>query len=618
MIVNAGRRPYAQPDRFDYDIGRLAAVRARATTFASRTIAERRIQRLVALMQMTYVGAPMIYYGTEAGMWGADDPCDRMPMVWQELDVRSAAGMIRWPRPRQADAVAFDAIAVQFLPRGDRSCGKLIRRCGAATWSSSPTTTRPSFLAFDRTVRQETLLVGFNRGDAPFAWEIPLDAGETVSQIFTASRRVEQVHASSGGRRQAIVTGSPDARRGAPQPVAQGVNASMHGADVALAPMLLALLVAASALCLSGCSPSPTCAPRDHHLAPVAAGRTRALCTTRSSGSKRRIPASLVRRSTRKPKNFAAAFKRRRSPAAGPSSSRPVGRARHVPHDGHPAGHVAMVPGRAAARLRETGALDVSVRGADDPSREELVQVGDRFGNHLALVYNRKFIKEPPKTTDELVAIAKSRTRSTRTATAGRTATAWCGTSPSRSSRSRSSPATAAWVFEDREGRPTSGADSRPVPALDTPQAVAAYRFIKSLRDEHGVVPANCDYELADALFKSGRAAMIINGDWSWADYLNDPEIDAAVAVLPVVSCDRPADAADGRAEGLLAQRQRERRSGRRRDGVRPAHDERRRAASASSNGCGCCRPAKSPRATACSRRIRRCRRRWPKWKTAG
>ena len=52
---------------------------------ASRTTRERRVQRLVALLQMTYVGPPMIYYGDEAGMWGADDPCDRMPMVWPEL-----------------------------------------------------------------------------------------------------------------------------------------------------------------------------------------------------------------------------------------------------------------------------------------------------------------------------------------------------------------------------------------------------------------------------------------------------------------------------------------------------------------------------------------------------
>jgi len=42
---------------------------------------ERDIQRLIVLFQMSYVGAPMIYYGDEAGMWGGNDPDDRMPMV---------------------------------------------------------------------------------------------------------------------------------------------------------------------------------------------------------------------------------------------------------------------------------------------------------------------------------------------------------------------------------------------------------------------------------------------------------------------------------------------------------------------------------------------------------
>ena len=42
-------------------------------------------QRLVALTQMTYVGAPMIYYGDEVGMWGADDPTNRKPMLWADL-----------------------------------------------------------------------------------------------------------------------------------------------------------------------------------------------------------------------------------------------------------------------------------------------------------------------------------------------------------------------------------------------------------------------------------------------------------------------------------------------------------------------------------------------------
>jgi len=46
---------------------------------------EYNLQKLIAAFQITYRGAPMIYYGDEAGMWGADDPHDRKPMVWQEL-----------------------------------------------------------------------------------------------------------------------------------------------------------------------------------------------------------------------------------------------------------------------------------------------------------------------------------------------------------------------------------------------------------------------------------------------------------------------------------------------------------------------------------------------------
>ena len=42
-------------------------------------------QKLFAVLQMTYVGAPMIYYGDEVGMWGANDPDCRKPMVWADL-----------------------------------------------------------------------------------------------------------------------------------------------------------------------------------------------------------------------------------------------------------------------------------------------------------------------------------------------------------------------------------------------------------------------------------------------------------------------------------------------------------------------------------------------------
>ena len=42
-------------------------------------------QKLILAFQVTYRGAPMIYYGDEVGMWGADDPHCRKPMIWDNL-----------------------------------------------------------------------------------------------------------------------------------------------------------------------------------------------------------------------------------------------------------------------------------------------------------------------------------------------------------------------------------------------------------------------------------------------------------------------------------------------------------------------------------------------------
>ena len=49
------------------------------------TAEELESQKLFAVFQMTYVGAPMIYYGDEVGMWGANDPDCRKPMVWEDI-----------------------------------------------------------------------------------------------------------------------------------------------------------------------------------------------------------------------------------------------------------------------------------------------------------------------------------------------------------------------------------------------------------------------------------------------------------------------------------------------------------------------------------------------------
>lgn len=161
--------------------------------------------------------------------------------------------------------------------------------------------------------------------------------------------------------------------------------------------------------------------------------------------------------------------------------------------------------------------------GTDKP---ELVQISDRFGNHLALVYNRNFIREPPKTTDEMIAFGKANTIDTNgDGRQDRYGLVWNFIEPFFAIPFLTGHG--AWVYDN---------SGQPVPALNTPESTAAYEFILSLRDEHRIVPRNCDYETADSLFKNGQAAMIINGDWSWSGYLATEGIDAVVAPLPVVS----------------------------------------------------------------------------------
>jgi glycosidase len=67
----------------------------------------RRTQEMILVQQFTYVGAPHIWNGDEAGMWGADDPDDRKPFVWADLRYEDEAAH-PLGRPRRRDQVEPD------------------------------------------------------------------------------------------------------------------------------------------------------------------------------------------------------------------------------------------------------------------------------------------------------------------------------------------------------------------------------------------------------------------------------------------------------------------------------------------------------------------------------
>jgi cyclomaltodextrinase len=68
---------------------------------------EQQKQKLAAALQMTLPGAPMIYYGDEAGMWGGDDPDCRKPMIWPEIQYEPESSH-PFNQLRPTDEVVFD------------------------------------------------------------------------------------------------------------------------------------------------------------------------------------------------------------------------------------------------------------------------------------------------------------------------------------------------------------------------------------------------------------------------------------------------------------------------------------------------------------------------------
>lgn len=162
MVVNRSDTGYAQPDRLDYDNGAVVSLRQNPSyKVRAPGQEERRIQRLVALFQMTYVGAPTVYYGTEAGMWGADDPDDRKPMVWRDrsYEVEDAHP---FGRARPADPVSYNSdLAGTYRDLIDLRRNHAALKRGA--FGVIQADDERNLFAYARTRAEEVLIVTINR-----------------------------------------------------------------------------------------------------------------------------------------------------------------------------------------------------------------------------------------------------------------------------------------------------------------------------------------------------------------------------------------------------------------------------------------------------------------------
>ena len=139
-------------------------------------------------------------------------------------------------------------------------------------------------------------------------------------------------------------------------------------------------------------------------------------------------------------------------------------------------------------------------------------------GNHLMLLYNKDLVPQAPADTEEMFRVAQ------RLTTADRYGLVWNQTEPF-------------WMVPWLGGFGGSVfASDGLTPTLNTKAMRDTLQFLYDMKYKYKIVPKESDYNGADSLFKEGKAAMIINGDWSLGDYKEIFGDKLGVARIPKVS----------------------------------------------------------------------------------
>ncbi len=134
------------------------------------------MQKLIAAFQMTYRGAPMIYYGDEVGMWGAKDPDDRQPMIWSNLKyadqvITSESGFKKgfgdYKVEPNDELLSFYKKMIRI-----RNTNPALKTGSLSFLYSND---KKNTFAFDRTLGNEKFIVVFNIGTAADQFELPIE-----------------------------------------------------------------------------------------------------------------------------------------------------------------------------------------------------------------------------------------------------------------------------------------------------------------------------------------------------------------------------------------------------------------------------------------------------------
>lgn len=169
---------------------------------------ERDIQKLMVIFQMTYVGAPMIYYGDEAGMWGANDPDPRKPMVWEDMKYEDETTNPDQSKKPKADKVYFEKDLFNHYAKltGIRNSNKSLQLGDFVTLI---TDNKNEIYAFSRSYENGQAIVILNNSRFPHTVELDVPKGSSYTDVLNSklsySEKNGRLKLSCGARWGAIL-----------------------------------------------------------------------------------------------------------------------------------------------------------------------------------------------------------------------------------------------------------------------------------------------------------------------------------------------------------------------------------------------------------------------------
>ena len=151
------------------------------------------IAKLFVIFQMTYVGTPMVYYGDEAGMWGANDPDCRKPMVWDDVKYDDERHLPNQTIKKQYDKVEVNNELLEFYKKLIRIRNESIA-LQLGSFETVLIDNKRELYAFSRNYNDEKIIVVLNNSNKIHQAEIKTPANSKWIDLLNDKAEYQSIN----------------------------------------------------------------------------------------------------------------------------------------------------------------------------------------------------------------------------------------------------------------------------------------------------------------------------------------------------------------------------------------------------------------------------------------